>query len=305
MPRNGSGSYSLPEAAFVPGSTISSAAVNSDFSDIALALTGSVAADGQTPITGPITFSDGTFSAPGITFNSDTDTGIYRGADNTLGFALGGVASFGMAVPSSTAGSGLTGVSGAVLVPIGAVSFFAGSSAPSGWLLCYGQSLLRASYAELFSVIGTTYGAADATHFSLPDLRGRTGVGLDNMGGSSANRLNNAACDLSGVRNTLGGAGGEGAHTLTTPEIATHSHGVTDPGHTHALHMAASVIGVSGANFIAPSVGNPFGTGLANSVGTTDSSTTGITTQNAGGGGAHNNCQPSLMINMIIFAGRP
>lgn len=47
-----------------------------------------------------------------------------------------------------------------------------------GWLICDGRSLVRASYADLFTVVGTTYGAADGTHFNLPDLRGRTLVGL-------------------------------------------------------------------------------------------------------------------------------
>ena len=51
MPRNGAGSYTLPEAAFQSGQTISSAKVNSDLSDIATALTQSVSRDGQTTIT--------------------------------------------------------------------------------------------------------------------------------------------------------------------------------------------------------------------------------------------------------------
>lgn len=74
MPRNGNGSYSLPQAPFVPGTVISSAAVNSDFSDIAAALTGSVSADGQTPITGVLK-STVTFG-PGYTSSLDTTTGF-------------------------------------------------------------------------------------------------------------------------------------------------------------------------------------------------------------------------------------
>lgn len=56
--------------------------------------------------------------------------------------------------------------------PTGSVIAFAGSTAPNGWLLCNGASLLRTDYAELFSVIGTTYGNVDSTHFNIPDLRG-------------------------------------------------------------------------------------------------------------------------------------
>jgi len=65
------------------------------------------------------------------------------------------------------------------LFPAGMVTPYAGSTAPAGWLLCAGQSLLRADYPNLFAAIGGTYGAVDATHFSLPDMRGRTAVGVD------------------------------------------------------------------------------------------------------------------------------
>src|SRR5688572_27335134 len=49
------------------------------------------------------------------------------------------------------------------------------STARTGFLLCQGQSLERVgTYKNLYDAIGTTYGAADADHFSLPDIRGRT-----------------------------------------------------------------------------------------------------------------------------------
>lgn len=72
----------------------------------------------------------------------------------------------------------------------GVVLPYAGASAPSGWLLCFGQSLLRSDYPELFANIGTTYGSADGTHFNVPDLRGRLPACKDDMGGSAAGRLN-------------------------------------------------------------------------------------------------------------------
>jgi microcystin-dependent protein len=56
---------------------------------------------------------------------------------------------------------------------IGQVNFFAMNSAPSGFLKCAGQAVLRSTYAKLFAAIGTTYGAGDgSTTFNLPDLRG-------------------------------------------------------------------------------------------------------------------------------------
>lgn len=90
MSRNGSGTYSLPEPPFVPNTPISSSAVNSDLSDIAAALTGSVAADGQTPITGQIKFANGSLGSPSISFVTDTNTGIYRVSADVLGLVAGG-----------------------------------------------------------------------------------------------------------------------------------------------------------------------------------------------------------------------
>jgi microcystin-dependent protein len=63
-------------------------------------------------------------------------------------------------------------------VVVGEITMYAGVGAPVGWLVCDGRSdLLRTEYPDLFSVIGTTYGAVDGTHFSLPDLRVRVPVG--------------------------------------------------------------------------------------------------------------------------------
>lgn len=56
--------------------------------------------------------------------------------------------------------------------PAGTVIQFAGVSAPNGYLACDGASLLRADYVDLFAAIGTTHGAADGTHFNVPDMRG-------------------------------------------------------------------------------------------------------------------------------------
>lgn len=64
-------------------------------------------------------------------------------------------------------------------VPAGTVSWFAGSTAPTGWIIANGQSLLRAAWPVLYAVIGTIYGYADSTHFNVPDLRGEFVRGLD------------------------------------------------------------------------------------------------------------------------------
>lgn len=63
-------------------------------------------------------------------------------------------------------------------VPLtGSILAYAGATAPTGYLLCDGTSYLRSVYPALFALIGTGYGSADATHFSVPDLRGRVPIG--------------------------------------------------------------------------------------------------------------------------------
>jgi microcystin-dependent protein len=124
-----------------------------------------------------------------------------------------------------------------------------------------------------------------STTFNIPDDRGRAVVGRDNMGGTSANRLTGQTGGLNGDK--LGTTGGAETHTLTTAELAAHSHAVNDPGHSHGLFSSAP----TGA-------GSPGGN--ANST-STSAAFTGITINNAGGDDAHNNVQPSRVSNKIIF----
>lgn len=64
--------------------------------------------------------------------------------------------------------------------PVGSIQMYAGSTAPSGWLICDGSAISRTDYADLFSVIGTTYGTGDgSTTFNLPNLKGKVPVGID------------------------------------------------------------------------------------------------------------------------------
>ena len=72
--------------------------------------------------------------------------------------------------------------------PVGATTFFAGLTAPLGWLIADGRAISRTSYGALFDVIGTTYGVGDgSTTFNLPDLRGMFTRGWDAAGGTSRN----------------------------------------------------------------------------------------------------------------------
>ena len=144
--------------------------------------------------------------------------------------------------PTASAGTNTTqlattefvGAAVSVGMPTGAIIPFAGSAAPTGWLLCDGGSsgILRTTYAALFAVIGTTYGPGDSsTTFNVPDLRGRVVAGKDNMGGISANLL---SASVSGVAGTTLGAVG-GSQSLTSHNHLQNSHNHVQDQHSHTV----------------------------------------------------------------------
>ena len=177
---------------------------------------------------------------------------------------------------------------GAVSAPAGAIEAYAGSTAPTGWLLAYGQAVSRTTYANLFAVIGTTYntGGEAGTDFRLPDLRGRAVAGVDNMGGTDAGRLS--------ISNTLGTATGAETHTLTSAEMPSHTH--TQNIHGHAFNDPGFIPGVTNISVSAGGTGF-YGRTASQGLFVGDAT---ATNQNTGGGGAHNNMQPTIVLNYII-----
>jgi microcystin-dependent protein len=236
-------------------------------------------------------------------------------------------------------------------MPAGAVVPYAGAAAPTGFLLCNGASVLRTTYADLFTAIGTAFGSVDGTHFTLPDMRGRTPVGVGSntysftfastdvntgtdqiavtanselitgrkiqltttgtlptglaaatdyymivvdsthikLATTLSNAVNNTAIDITGAGSgtntgtgtgtarTLAEHGGEQNHSITTTELASHSH-------QKASNYGAGG-GISDATVwaeVSSAVPIDYQTGLT------------------GGNAAHNNMQPYLTLNYII-----
>lgn len=176
----------------------------------------------------------GAVGATALASGAVTSDKIATGAVGATALASGAVGSAALASGAVTTDKLAAGIA----TPPGMVQAYAGSSAPTGWLLCAGSAVSRTTYAALFAVIGTTYGAGDgSTTFNLPDLRGRVPVGVD--GGAGRVTSNNA----------LGQSSGEQSHTLSAAEMPAHTHG---PGNlsTDGAHWDTddSVYTIGGSN---------------------------------------------------------
>ena len=164
----------------------------------------------------------------------------------------------------------LQGIQGEVQqVPTGVMYPYGGSTAPTNFLLCDGDAVSRSTYSALFTAVGTSFGVGDgSTTFNLPDMRGRVPLGLDNLGGASANRVTNSQAD------SIGGNNGAEGHVLTTTEMPSHNH------------TATVQLGTNSDSY--------FKAGQVSGGGPT------AATNSSGGNGSHNNMQPYLSLNYII-----
>lgn len=174
-----------------------------------------------------------------------------------------------------------------------------------GWKLCNGQKLSKIGFSRLYAIIGGTFGE-DADTFTLPDLRGRAPFGVDD---------GHALASLGGASQIL----------LTTRNLPSHTHAVTDTGHTHGLsidphehnitdpghdHGAVAVdpnIAATGAFASGATTGGTTDTATtgitvdpANVTGQIASSTTGITVEAAGGGQPVDVMPPHIRVNWLV-----
>lgn len=178
------------------------------------------------------------------------------------------------------------GPQSAIATPTGAVVPYAGTTPPAGWIICDGRAVSRTTYAALFSVLGTTFGAGDGTTtFNVPNLSGRVPVGTGTAAGAAG-----------ATAHTLAQLGGEETHTMTATEMPVHNHTHGDNGNTHTWSWGG------GNGTVHISVDAVAGAAASNNLWTKQGVKGFSSTNDAGGGIAHNNMQPYLGLNYIINA---
>ena len=198
-------------------------------------------------------------------------------------------------------------------MPIGSMMMYAGDTAPTNYQLCRGQALSRTSYATLFTVIGTRYGAGDGTStFNVPDMRGRGPIGTNT--GTNPDPI---------VKNYFSGGPGE-KYGSPAPQLLNHDHNVSirtggETGHYHSdqgtgryIYDGPSANAAADISFHQVNHGTGMDTGFARRVSMSPTTnyatidhthlTSGVTGQQASGAQETGNYQPGLSVNFIIRA---
>ncbi len=246
---------------------------------------------------GAVKAATGVAATPSYTFAADPNTGFYSAGADVIGVAVGGIA------VGQITSNGIANTSGTpISIPVGTVVDFAGASAPTGWLLCFGQSLSTTTYSRLFAVIGYTYGGAGSS-FSMPDARGRATFGKDNMGGSAASRITAAGGNFDGT--VLGGTGGQQNNTVLQTHLPavtlTTSIGSGQGSHGHTIQAnnnGSGSVGNSAVSTVSPSVTTLGSIVVVNTL----PAMTG-TTPLGGSGTALPTLSNAIIFNKIMFAG--
>lgn len=179
--------------------------------------------------------------------------------------------------------------------PSGVITQYAGTAAPTGYLICDGSTFSSTTYPALATVVGDIYGTHSGTTYYLPDLRTRVPVGKNG----------------SGTFATLGSKSGAETVTIAASNLPAHTHPISDPGHAHSVydpahnHYMDQGPYTGGGNFTPPGVDNRYQGNAGTRLNYTGigiyGNTTGISVgNNSTTNTAINNLQPYIVLNYII-----
>jgi len=322
MPRNGSGTMSVVNS-FSSGSTISSSAMNANFTDIATEMTNSLPRDGQAGMTGQFKAASGTVAVPGMSFGSDTDTGFYRKASNTIGAVVGGTE------VGTIDSNGFNSTLGLLVpIPTGVMLPYLGTSSPTGWVRANGRTIGNASssateranadtetlfsflwnnFADAQCAVSSGRGVSAAADYAanktiaLPSMRGRAPFGLDDMGNTAAGVLGTVITN----QTTNGATGGSETVALTQAQLPAHTHTLSATtsaggGHSHTINTSNGLaFGGGGIGNSSNNTNGPANSGAVVAVADHTHTVSG-TTSSVGSGTAHSNMPPAFLTTFII-----
>lgn len=139
--------------------------------------------------------------------------------------------------------------------PTGIIRAHAGATAPTGYLLCDGASYLRADYPALFTIIGTTFGTADASHFNVPNAKGKTFFGYNSadadfnaIGKTGGAKSANLAHSHTGNAHTHDTSGTTGNAPYNSNASTTTGSNIAAANHTHSFTATISNQTASGSD---------------------------------------------------------
>lgn len=243
---------------------------------------------------------------PGYSWNDSRFSGLFSPAANIVAIStastervrinengaigLGGAnyGTAGQVITSAGSGSAATWSNIGVIPSGGLIPYAVPGTAPAGFLLCDGSTYNIATYPTLGGLLGSTYGGDGITTFAVPDLRGRVPAGVDNMGGTAANRLTST---VGMTATSIGNVGGLQTHTLSVAEMPSHRHQLVTAGYGSTTLTGTGFL----ASYYAPgNNNNTYMSQLASPEPTLVQS--GLT----GGSSAHRNVQPTIVLNYLI-----